>query len=85
MSKSETSTTSNNEALRQLMERHGLKQEHVATLTGYSVETVKGWFASPESTRYRTVRKPVLESVRRAIELGEHYTLEGVKIPKPKS
>lgn len=82
MSQSETSS---NEELRQLMLRHGLRQEHVATLTGYSVETVKGWFASPESTRYRTVRKPVLESVRRAIELGEHYNLDGVKIPRHKS
>lgn len=79
-----TSETPTNEALRQLMERHGLNQTHVATLTGYSVETVKGWFASPGSTRYRTVRKPVLESVRRAIELGEHYKLDGIKIPKTK-
>ena len=65
--------TSNNEALRQLMERHGLKQEHVATLTGYSVETVKGWFAAPQSTRFRMVRKPVLErSEEHTSELQSH-------------
>lgn len=79
-----TSDTPTNEALRQLMERHGLNQTHIATLTGYSVETVKGWFSTPGSTRYRAVRKPVLESVRRAIELGEHYKLDGIKIPKTK-
>tara|TARA_R110002051_G_scaffold321867_1_gene410792 strand:+ start:4582 stop:4905 length:324 start_codon:yes stop_codon:yes gene_type:complete len=76
--------TFNNEALRELMVRHGLKQEHVAALAGCSVDTVKGWLVSPDSTRFRAVREPILISIRRAIELGEHYKLKDAKHTAPK-
>lgn len=61
---------SNNEELKKLMEVIPLTQAEVADLTeSKSVDTVKGWCASKDSTRYRNMPDSKMKLLK--IELKE--------------
>jgi hypothetical protein len=46
----------NNEKLKMIMAEKELSHAEIADLTGYSVDTVKGWCADPSTTRHREMK-----------------------------
>lgn len=59
----------NNQKLKQIMKQRRLTQPRVATLTGYSLDTVKSWCSRKSSDRYRIMPTRALRSLERELEL----------------
>ncbi len=58
-----------NEELKQLMAEKGLSQEEISKYTGYALDTVKAWCATPDTDRYREMKPRAMRAL--TLELKE--------------
>lgn len=64
--------TSNRQKLLDIVQEFQLSQTDIAMLTTYSLDSVKGWMASPESDRARSVPDRAIELLQ--LKLGKTIT-----------